>query len=217
MACPLCADKNAQQSVHRLAQNLQSLAGRVLLSADAPDLSAIFDGIALQHTKVGDLVVRGLVYEWLMKAGLRYQIEIRDRPTPHYELVPAHTAELGRFGRSARQGVAQRAWAFINERHADQLTNLNIAGYMGCSRSYLARAFRRAYNMTPGQHLRNVRTLAGVNLLEMSDVTVEAISRQVGFKGKANFYAAVRSATSKTPGEIRGTRRARRAHGHPES
>ena len=93
MACPLCADKDAHQSVHRLAQNLQTLTGRVLLSADAHDLSAIFDGVTAPHTKAGDLVVRGLVYEWLMKAGLRYQIKIEGTPTPHYELAPAHSAK----------------------------------------------------------------------------------------------------------------------------
>ncbi len=208
MACPLCADDNTHHDVHRLAQNLQMLAGRVLQATDAPEVAVLFDGTTVQRTKVGDLLVRGLVYEWLMKAGLRFHIAIKNAPTPHYELVPAHSAELGRFAGHAPHGVAVRAWALINERYAERLTNLIIARYAGCSPSHLARAFRLAYDMTPGQHLRKVRTLAGINLLQTSDVTVDAISRRVGFRGKANFYAAVRRATGKTPGELREARRA---------
>ena len=104
-------------------------------------------------------------------------------------------------------GVVERAKCFINERHADPLTNLAIARHVGCSVSYLARAFRQQHGVTLGQQLRTVRARAGVELLEGSDLKMDVISRRVGFRGKANFYAAVRALTGKTPGDVRANRR----------
>ena len=147
------------------------------------------------------------MYEWLIKAGLRYRICVSQTPTPQYELVPAQQTEDGRSGGQVRSAIVERASCFINERYADPLSNLAIARHVGCSVSYLARAFRQQHGVTPCQQLRQVRARAGVELLEGSDLKMDVISRRVGFRGTANFYAAVRSLTGKTPGDVRASRR----------
>ncbi len=95
-------------------------------------------------------LLRDLVYERLMKAALSFHITTRDAPTLHCELVPAHSAELRRFPGHTPHGVVVRAWALINERYAERLTNLDFARHAGCSPSHLARAFRLTYSMTLG-------------------------------------------------------------------
>jgi AraC-like DNA-binding protein len=211
MACALREDLSDADSVHRLAQKLQVLAGNSAGPSDW-DVRELLAGVAPQPTAAGDLLVRGLVYEWLVRAGLRYQIRMRATPTPHYELVPARDRGDHTLGEITVLTVAERARSLINERHAEPLTNAIIARHVACSPSYLSRAFRAVYGMAPGQYLQRVRARVGIELLQTTDLVVEVISRRVGFRAKSNFYAAVRAATGKTPGAVRGQsgRRARR-------
>ncbi len=47
----------------------------------------------------------------------------------------------------------------------------------------------------------------GLRLLKQTDLTVDKVARQVGFQGRANFYAAIRKRTGQTPREIRAALR----------
>jgi AraC-like DNA-binding protein len=197
VACPLCSDANAQASIHQLAGRLQGLVG---LDTGEENLADLFEGIPAPPMGLVDVVLRGLVYEWLLRAGLRYQVAVSSTPSRHYILVrPQDPAN-----RALHAGVAERAWALINERYEDVLSTASIAAHVRCSVSYLTKTFRSSYGMTLGQHLRGVRARAGVELLYRTTLTVEAISRQVGFRAKSNFYAAVRSETGMTPRQLRG-------------
>ena len=186
MRCPLCDTTNARDTVHRLAQKLQELAGNSSLSTAPSDLSTLFEGTAVPSDGPTDLLVRGLVYEWLIKAGLRYRICVSQTPTPQYELVPAQQTEDGRSGGQVRSAIVERASCFINERYADPLSNLAIARHVGCSVSYLARAFRQQHGVTPCQQLRQVRARwcrasGGVGSQDGRDIATGGLPRHSQF------------------------------------
>ena len=95
----------------------------------------------------------------------------------------------------------------MNERYGESLTNEMIVRHVGCSPSYLVHTFRSAFGLTPGKHLRDIRVGAGLELLRTTVLSIENVSQKVGFRGKSNFYAAVRSTTGETPGAIRMAQR----------
>lgn len=203
MTCPLCGDAIVPGVVHGLTQRLQALVGSSEVAGEAVDLREVFEGMAVPSTVLGDLVVRGLVYEWLTRAGLRCHIRKTTGPGAHYELVPPEALSRSERDRKTGTAIVERARKFMNERYGESLTNEMIAQHVGCSPSYLVRTFRSAFGLTPGKHLRDIRVGAGLELLRTTVLSIENVSQKVGSRGKSNFCAAVRSTTGETPGAIR--------------
>ena len=63
------------------------------------------------------------------------------------------------------------------------------------------------FGVTVGRYLRDVRTHRGLERLRTSRLKVGAIAKLVGFRGKANFYAAVGRATGTPPVHVRARAR----------
>ncbi len=188
--------------VYDLVRELQLLVGTDLCAADVDQLRAVLARVPEPRTPLEDAIVRGLVYEWMVRAGLRYRIERHDGSVPYYTLGSVDDAvEIDR--QPPRSGVAERTRTLIDEGFARSLGRRDLAQRVGCHVTYLARAFKRTYGVTIGEYLRRARAAKGLELLTTSAVPVETIARRVGFRGKANFYAAIRAATGKTPGQVR--------------
>ncbi len=203
MTCPLCGDAIVPGVVHGRTQRLQALVGSSEVAGEAVDLREVFEGIAVPSTVLGDLVVRGLVCEWLTRAGLRYQIRKTTGPGAHYELVLPEALSRSERDRKTGTAIVERARKFMNERYGESLTNEMIAQLVGCSPSYLARTFRSAFGLNPGKHLRDICVGAGLEPLRTTVLSIENVSQKVGSRGKSSFYAAVRSTTGETPGATR--------------
>jgi AraC-like DNA-binding protein len=107
-----------------------------------------------------------------------------------------------RAGRVHSRDVA-RALGYI-ERHYNEVVGLTtLANHLGCSRTYLARTFRREMGRTIGGHVRGVRLKRAVVSVRGGD-KIEAAMLAVGYRSKRNFYRLFRSRLGTTPGAVRG-------------
>lgn len=114
------------------------------------------------------------------------------------ELAPVEVCE--RESRHSEQ--VARALGYI-ERHYSELIGLTrVAEHVGCSRSYLARAFRREVGRTMQAHVQQVRLKRAIACMREGD-KVEAVMLDVGYRSKRNFYRLFKSRVGATPGSFR--------------
>jgi AraC-like DNA-binding protein len=91
--------------------------------------------------------------------------------------VLPETLSRSERGRKTGTAIVERARKFMNERHGESLTNEMIVRHVGCSPSYLVHAFRSAFGLTPGKHLRDIRVGAGLELLRTTVLSIENVSQ----------------------------------------
>ena len=179
--------------VKRLVDALQALAGRG--SGAVADVERELAKVMPPTSVAESLVIRGLVYEWLMQAGCRRLIAV-DRG--HYRLTSTGSAF------DDLRSVERRARQLVDDQYHLMRGTEDVASRLGSSRSHLSRRFLRAYGVTIANYLRCARVTAAIELLGRSTFKVEAVGELVGFRSKASFYRAVRLATGMTPGALRG-------------
>ena len=98
----------------------------------------------------------------------------------------------------------------IDTRYAEDLTLESLAAQVGRSRFHLSRAFREAYQMTPGEYLTHVRLTHAARLLVSTSLPVKEIGRQVGIPGSAYFTVLFKQHYGCPPREYRLARQAGR-------
>jgi AraC-like DNA-binding protein len=120
--------------------------------------------------------------------------------THSVESAPS-AGESGRAGASHSRYVAC-ALGFI-EQHYNELIGLTtVASHVGCSRSHLARAFRREVGWTMQAYVREVRLRRAVSGVRGGD-KVEAVMLDVGYRSKRNFYRLFKNRLGVSPGALR--------------
>ena len=77
-----------------------------------------------------------------------------------------------------------------------------LAAVVGCSTMQLNRLFMQNFNLTPGQYILAARLKRSANLL-YSDLSIQRIAEECGFKTMTGFYKAFRKFYTMTPGEYR--------------
>lgn len=77
-----------------------------------------------------------------------------------------------------------------------------IAAELHVSESYLIRIFRRRYQTTPHRCLTLLRLEQAQRLMRYSDLSLEAISLECGFRSYANFYKAFCAEKGENPAAV---------------
>ena len=99
--------------------------------------------------------------------------------------------------------IAERAKTIIDKNYNKDITVSFICRALHVSNSYLIRLFRRYYNTTVNGYLYNKRMAKAVELLTMTDDSVENICRDVGFHDTSNFYRSFKTRTGVSPMQYR--------------
>jgi AraC-like DNA-binding protein len=95
-----------------------------------------------------------------------------------------------------------RAMRYLDA-HYEEVINLDrLADVAGCSRAFLARAFRRETGETVHNWLMHVRLTQAACEVQAGD-KVEAVMLGVGYRSKANFYRQFKARFGATPAEYR--------------
>ncbi len=114
-----------------------------------------------------------------------------------------HTlAPAGLRSRGTHPGVA-RAADFIRAHCVEALKLDDICAAAGLSSSYLIRAFRARYGMTPHAYLIDRRVEMSRALLKRG-MSIAEVAAQVGFADQAHLQRAFRERVAATPGQYRG-------------
>ena len=89
---------------------------------------------------------------------------------------------------------------YIEEHIQDpNLSNVELAKYLGISEGYLRRQFQIHYRVTPKQYILVVRIRKAKQMLIDTPFTVTAIAEECGFSSVYHFCRAFRQRTGKTP------------------
>lgn len=93
-------------------------------------------------------------------------------------------------GETKDQFLVRSAKHVLISRMADPPTLKELADTLQVGKKRLQRVFRMAVGMTLAQYLREERMRRAQRLLLQTSMGVEAIAREVGFSGAANFSNA---------------------------
>ena len=100
---------------------------------------------------------------------------------------------------SAYENYMKKGLEFIQANYSYPISIVDIADYIGISRSHLFRAFQETLGESPKEYLTNFRINQACILLTQSDLSVTAIGRSVGFEDNLNFSKAFKKATGFPP------------------
>lgn len=92
---------------------------------------------------------------------------------------------------------------FLVENHDRDVSVADAASFVFLSQGYFTRAFREETGMSPMNFLMQVRVNHACELLELKDIKVGGIAREVGFASPQRFNAAFRKYMGITPMEYR--------------
>lgn len=95
------------------------------------------------------------------------------------------------------------AAALIRKNCAQPLSLQQISDTAGLSRSYLIRAFRQHFGMTPHAYLTNQRVQLAQSLLKRGDMIADA-ALAAGFADQAHLQRTFKQFLAATPGQYRG-------------
>ena len=87
----------------------------------------------------------------------------------------------------------------IDRDYARPIAIAELARLTAQSRFQFIRAFRRAYAVTPGQHLRARRIARACELLTTTPKPVTEVCREVGYRSLGTFSRVFRSVTGESP------------------
>ena len=89
---------------------------------------------------------------------------------------------------------------YIEEHMQDpNLSNVELAKYLGISEVYLRKQFQANYRVTPKQYILNARIRKARQLLIDTPYTVAAVAEECGFSSVYHFCRCFRQRTGKTP------------------
>lgn len=94
----------------------------------------------------------------------------------------------------------QLAADYINDHYADDISLQAICSAAALSASYLIRAFRQRYHMTPHEYLLNRRIQRGKSLLR-SGQPIAQVAQALGFADQAHFQRTFKRLVAATPGQ----------------
>ena len=101
--------------------------------------------------------------------------------------------------------LCSAVWGKVYELYQDEdCCSQMIATQLELSQTYLNRQFRAATGMSINDAVQHVRIDKACKLLRDSDLTVEQIAKQVGYRNIKYFFVVFKKYTEKTPSQFRG-------------
>jgi DNA-binding response OmpR family regulator len=101
----------------------------------------------------------------------------------HVEAALSRSQRLG----SETRRLVRKAMAYLHEHYTEPVSLKDAADYVGVSKEYLARCFRRETGMTLVNYLNRYRVQQAKRLLEAGQASVTDVALQVGFSSAAYF------------------------------
>lgn len=129
------------------------------------------------------------------------------RLAPDLAFTPEPGASIIRrasCGGSSPSSVAiQRAWSLLENTPPETLTVKDLVKCSATSRVHFYSQFTKAFGITPGQAVRNVKLRMAKSVLASSNESINRIGQICGFDGNGKFNNFIRRETGMTPGALR--------------
>ena len=148
------------------------------------DFARLYERIdtAIKAPNAQDYYLRAKVWDLLCEISRRGQ-----RPSVDQNFHPAVLKAMQR----------------IEERLATQIEIMDLAGFSGVSRSYLAKLFKSATGYTVVEYIRNRRAQRARHLLRHSTLSIKSIAATVGILDLQTFNKIIRREYGQSPRTLR--------------
>lgn len=100
-----------------------------------------------------------------------------------------------------------KAFSFIEANYDKGISVADIANHLNLNPKYLARLFKKETGQTMSQYISELRLKKAVALLNRTDLSVQEISKQIGFNDSRSFIRLFKKAFDITPGEYKASRK----------
>ncbi|MBN8457818.1 MAG: helix-turn-helix domain-containing protein [Verrucomicrobia bacterium] len=131
----------------------------------------------------------------------------KQRLARDFAMVPEPGATIiqrASTGDTSPSGVAiQRAWSLLENTPPQNLTVKDLVNCSTTSRVHFYAQFTKAFGITPGQAVRNVKLRMAKAALASSNDSITQIGKLCGFEGNGKFNNFIRRETGMTPGALR--------------
>lgn len=108
---------------------------------------------------------------------------------------------------NADETIAEDIWhslkTYIDEHPEEKMTLNTLASKSFYNPSYLSRAFKQKFGLSPMEYVRERRIEMAMSLLDDTNLSVDDIIDKVGFSDRSAFYHAFSKKTDLTPAEYR--------------
>ena len=109
----------------------------------------------------------------------------------------------------SRCSAVQRAIEYMHAGFHRPMLLTDVAAVAGLHPTYMARAFRRHFNRTPGDLLRHLRANWAAHLLVETDHPISAVAQRSGFSDQSHLTRVFGRRMGASPGRYRRERRTR--------
>jgi AraC family transcriptional regulator len=124
-----------------------------------------------------ELIIQGLTLEVMAEAA-RHSAQTVEKRIPHW---------------------LKQAQALVDARFAENLTLSKIASEVGVHPIYLASMFRKKYQCTVGDYIRQLRIEYACREITRGETPLATIALEAGFANQAHFSSAFKRLTGHTP------------------
>jgi len=101
--------------------------------------------------------------------------------------------------------LVKKVYSCINTRFAEPLTTSLFSEEMHCNSDYLGRVFKKAYNITIMEALKERRIKHAKQLLLENELNINEISRACGFNDVSYFRSTFKKMVGVSPSQYRGS------------
>lgn len=126
------------------------------------------------------------------------------------ELLKSFQENQSQMYKDSNQHYIGDIIAYI-EKHYESCTLNEVADTFGFNPSYLSRYIKKKVGLSFVEILQDIRLKKACILLENSNLSIEEISQQVGYKNLTFFYEKFKKSYQMSPKEYRVIRKAERA------
>lgn len=123
-----------------------------------------------------------------------------------YELLYHLAQEFGDSNydlKLPQRSYAEVAHDYISSNYNKNLTVVDVADFIGISRSYLYRLFKEKYDLSPQEYLLEKRLHSASKLLETTNDSIYEVSQQVGYDNQLLFSKNFRKHYGISPSKYR--------------
>ncbi len=120
-----------------------------------------------------------------------------------YGLLGKLYPQLSSSKRNAAEKNVLPAIAYLEQHYTEKINVAQLAGLCGFSESRFFAVFKQATNCTPIEYKQNVSIQHALEMLAETSLSVEEISRFLGFSSPSYFRRVFRSVTGQVPKELR--------------
>ncbi len=155
-----------------------------------------------------DKMLTGLYLKYELEAAPSIDQSMTSLPALQEAIDRRLTAITGAVAASQQKqadSLCSAVWEKVYELYQDEdCCSQMIATQLELSQTYLNRQFRAGAGMSINDAVQHVRIDKACKLLRDSDLTVEQIAKQVGYRNIKYFFVVFKKYTEKTPTQFRG-------------